>query len=413
LERAREGAAAAHPLVASKGLIARIALFGVAMLFPMGPRFGIGFGNLYLATLLTLIWIVAWGVFVFAGPRGGLVLGTNMQRAVFFYWAFLILEIVLFFSKLAEEQVYLLRGVQFLAYMALFITVSSLRLDAEVPKALARFSAVVLLVECIIAWSGRETQIHGFLAGTFDGEHNSFAAYVVLVISIAGAYAVIATKGIVRVGLILLVALGVASIAYSFSRSGYLAVVVCCLAFVHRVRGKKGLVLALGLLTIVLCIAAAIVPHEMRDRFGSILKAASGRELDISYSSRLLMWKDALEDLVRSGFLGVGIYSYYVLDNYFVRALAETGIAGFLLVVWATAAILLWLYRAADRETDLELKAIMIGLYTGTIGLLLVMNMAVDIFLVHRVMGIYWILLGTVVAATREPPMPRPLRRPT
>jgi O-antigen ligase len=141
-----------------------------------------------------------------------------------------------------------------------------------------------------------------------------------------------------------------------------------------------------------------LVRPEVRERFTSIVQVASGGGQDVSYNTRLALWRNAFDRLIETGFLGVGLYGFHYLDNYFVRALVETGPIGFVLFLWFLGTLLLWLWRRCDVTEDSETRAVSLGLYGATVGLLVVMNLASDQFLVHRVMGLYWLLLGVLVA---------------
>jgi O-Antigen ligase len=381
-----------------------VALLGLAFLFPMGPRFALGFGNLYLATALTLLWLALWSVFEFAGPRGGgLSLRLPAQRAILVYGLFLIVQLLVFFPRLIEDPAAPLRGIQFIAHMAIFTTVSSMRVPRDVPKLLARFTLLALLVECALAWSSRADQVHGFLTGTFDHQHSSFASYLVLVLPIVAAYLLAVKSQSLRLLLSLLLVFGVASLAFSFSRTAYVAAPVSFLVLMHAHGGRRALVGGVAFLIVAGAIAGSFANSELRDRFISILEATSGEKVDVSFGSRLSMWRGVLQDVVRTAFLGIGLFGYYVIDNFFMRSLGETGLIGLGLFLWVVVSILVWLRKAWRSELDGEMRALCVGLYAASFGLLIVMNLGGDMFLLHRVMGLYWLLLGSIVGASLPP----------
>jgi O-antigen ligase len=373
-------------------------LLALAVLFPLGPRFGTGVGNIYLATVLTLAWLAAWALFVFLGPRGGLSLATGPQRALLAYAGFLVFQVLLHLGGLLERPAFLFRAVQLVAYMGLFVTVASIRMGLGTIHRLVRLSLVVLLIECAIAWATRGSARHGFLAGTFDNEHNSFAAYLVLMVPLILALASFAQNGWSRTLLVLLCALGVVSVAFSLSRTAYLALPAALLAVIYRRWGKRAFLATLVSGIVIVVLAGLALPENVRERFSSILAIASGEEQDISFLTRLALWRGALEEFVRTGGIGVGIYGFQYLDSYFIRALVETGVLGFVLFLVLLVLSLRWLSRSYDRAGDPDTRSLALGLYGATIGLLVVANFATDTFLVHRVMGLYWVLFGSLVA---------------
>lgn len=376
-------------------------LFAFAILFPLGPRFETRLGNIYLATVAVLVWLAAWVVFVFAGPRGGLSVATPPQRALITYGGLLLLQILLHFGRLLERPAFLLRAVQLLAYMGLFATVSSLRIGTAVPGRLLRFSIAILAFECAVAYFSPARGPSGFLTGTFDGEHNSFGAYLLLMIPVVVAFLSHARSGWGRIAVVLLLAIGILSLAFTFSRTAYVAFPVAMIALIHRRWGGRAFFVSLLGVTGLVVAGAVMLPAGVRDRLVSIAEITTGESADISFMTRLALWRHAVEAFIETGFTGVGLYGFHYLDNYFVRALVETGVIGLALFLWLLVAIITWLAREYDKARDPDTRSLALGLYGATIGLMVVANAATDTFLVHRVMGLYWVLLGSLVAARR------------
>jgi len=375
----------------------------LVVVFPLGPRFALPVGNIYLGTMLTLAWLAGWFILVFAGPGGGLSLATAPQKAVFLYALFLVVQVVAHLGSLLENPSMLLRAVQLVAYMGLFVTISSMRPSARLPRLAMRLSFLALAAECAIAWIPSTQGPRGEHIGTFDYEHNSFGAFLLLTLCLLVGVFVAGPPRRWRVWTVILTAAALVALAFSLSRTVYIAFPVALLALVHRRWKLRGLLVA-GLTSAAIAgLAASVLPLGVVERASTIVGIATGEHRDISFTTRLVLWGNALDDLARTGFLGVGIYHYMTLDSYFIRALVETGPLGLLLYLWVLVAVLAWLWRAYDRETDPELRALAIGLYGATVGLLIVMNLSMDTLLLHRVMGVYWVLLGALVASRRSP----------
>ena len=241
----------------------------------------------------------------------------------------------------------------------------------------------------------------GFLTGTFDREHNHFAGYLLLMLSIVVAYSLHDGSGYRRGPLIALAVIASICLILSFSRAAYVATPIALIAILHRKLGARAALVAFGILASAVLLAGFVLPIEVVDRFTSIGEAATGESSDVSLLTRFALWDNAFSHLVRSGFLGVGPYSFHYIDNYYVRVFVETGPVGLFLFLSLLIALLAWLSRAHDRGVDPEMRAIALGLYGATIGLLVVMSFSTDVLLVHRVMGLYWVLLGAFVAASR------------
>ena len=381
--------------------LGEISIVLLALLFPLGARFATGVGNIYLATAMAMIWLAAWALFSFAGPRGGLLLSTWPQRALFAYAVFIVLQVLLHLGSLVDRPSFLLRSVQLVVYLALFSTISSLSVGRRALRLLIGLSLAVLAFECAITWLPGHTSPVGFLTGTFDREHSSFAGYLLLMLSIVVACYLHKGSGYHRGSLALLAAAGFICLILSFSRAAYVATPIALLAILHRRSGLRAALVAVGILAAAIVLAGLVLPFEVVERFGSILEAAKGETSDVSLLTRFALWENAFSHLVRSGFLGVGPYGFHYLDNYYVRVLVETGPVGLGLFVSLLIALLAWLSRAHERGVDPEMRAIALGLYGATVGLLVVMSLSTDVLLIHRVMGLYWVLLGAFMAASR------------
>jgi O-antigen ligase len=311
-----------------------------------------------------------------------------------------VFQVFLHLDRFMEEPGALLRTLQLGGYLALFITIASLRLDPRVAVAVARVSIILLPIECVMAWRNRALESYGFLCGTFDGEHNTFAAYLVLMVAMVTAYLQVAARRAVRLALVLLLILAGVSLAFSFSRAAYLAAPVAVLAVFHGSGGRRALLRGVAVIAAALAFAAMFAPADLADRFLSIWDALRSQRADISFGTRLAIWRAAVDDLVRTRFLGVGIIGENIIDNSFVRALVETGFVGLGVHLWLVFSAAAWLRRASRRTPVPEIRAIALGLYGATIALLIVMSLSCDTFLLHRVMGLFWTMFGAVVASS-------------
>lgn len=377
---------------------AEIVLGALAVLFPIGPRFQSGVGNIYIATLITLVWWGMWILLVFAGPRGGLSVTTLPQKLLIGFSLWFIIGFIFHIDVLFAHPENLLRPIQLLFNIGIFLSVSSLRLNPGVPRRLLRLSFLVLAVECALTWFVEGWAVRGFLTGSFDGQHNHFGGYLVLMLSLLLAAFAIAGTRFRRFVLCILIGATLACLAFTFSRTAYVAAPVAIVALVTRRWGRRGFAFSSVSVLCAVAIAAIIVPESVRDRFSSIVDVASGEHRDISFLARLDMWRDHLEKLSVIGSFGDYETGRVLADNGFVYVLVTTGPIGFLLFSAFIVSLSTWLWRVYPLQRNREVKALALGLFGATMSVLIVMNLASDTIVVHRVMGVFWLLLGCLVA---------------
>lgn len=119
------------------------------------------------------------------------------------------------------------------------------------------------------------------------------------------------------------------------------------------------------------------------------------------------LWPRAIEGFLMNPVLGSG---YATLtkdgvevfteadstDNNFLRTLGETGILG-VVTFYGCVLLVLWQCLRSLKSTDPLLKAVGIGLFGGTIGLLL-NAIYIDVFAASKVAQTYWLICGVFLA---------------
>jgi O-Antigen ligase len=208
--------------------------------------------------------------------------------------------------------------------------------------------------------------------------------------------------------------------AFSESRSSvvFLAVVIAIDVVVYR-RWK----VALALVPV-----AAAAPFLLRSKKMMLLTSAIGALLtnfnadavrqaiatDPSLALRMSNWKLAFAHWGARPFFGDGLGGYLAyarqydkpssIDGWYVRVLADTGVAGFVAFVLLVAALLWLLADAVERETDPLRRAIVYGAALA-VAAASISAALVDIFASYKIMGVFWMIVacGTRVAAERPP----------
>lgn len=174
--------------------------------------------------------------------------------------------------------------------------------------------------------------------------HNAEAAIFVLALAVMLAWLPRARRPAVRVAAAAAIAALALGIAYSFSRSGYLAALAVIVLFAARrsARGLVGAAVAVGCLV-------PVLPAAVTARLGSVWDSSG---LDPSSALRLDLWSSALRMFEAHPAFGVGYlnfsnqlpayytntgsYDTYVIQfslldfahNTYLTMLAETGLAG-------------------------------------------------------------------------------------
>lgn len=130
-------------------------------------------------------------------------------------------------------------------------------------------------------------------------------------------------------------------------------------------------------------------------------------ELAVEYSSAIrfrVEWPRSIRAFAKNPFLGTG-YSSVTLatDNDYLRALAETGLLGFIsfwLIFLEIGRRVILFFR---KEKDIFSKSIVIAIAGGAIGLF-ANAVFIDVFEASKVAFVFWMLMGILVGLMRLKP---------
>jgi O-antigen ligase len=233
------------------------------------------------------------------------------------------------------------------------------------------------------------------------GEPNTFAGYLILMMSLA--VALVIYSGSMRQRIALLVLLGLAGNAFllTLSRSGWISVFPALLiltVFMKKYRFQ--------MIVIVLTVAVAlpiIAPEKVRLRvretftpWKEYMIIGSKLGVDESTAARLDSWGKGMQRWSYRPIFGYGIPCGVFIDNQYMRVLNESGIVGMAVFIW----ILLTIFNItretylASGEDDFK-KAVSLGLFAGFIGLL-VLSSSASVFVLIRIMEPFWFLVAIV-----------------
>ena len=366
--------------------------------FPFGPRYAMPFGNLYLSTVVVGATL---GIWLFRNPflsRPFSIPRTPVFIALAALLTAMGLSAVRGVYHLLANPSELMRFIQFFLYSWLFVIVIQMKMTRNMIKAFLVLAVAVGVAEGalgVVQWF----RAPGFyLYGTFDNTHNNFAVYIVfMAILLLGVALESRRFRVLAVALAALVPL-VFSAVFSFSRGGYISIAVALpVFFVLPIPRSRKLILLAGSAVLGL-LAYYAVPVDLRLRAESILGNVMGTDVGISAASRFEMWKVSFQDFLRNPVFGRGTWSYGLRDNFYMKVLGEAGILGFGAFIVLIYTILKEEARALRTSVrDDFVRGMSMGLLPATVACLVIYNLTGDYVLVHRFMGVFWIVLALIL----------------
>ena len=373
----------------------RLVLPLLVFLFPLGPRFAMGFGNLYLSTAVLIIVYAAWFWRSSFLARPWSFRTNPVVIAIAIFLGVLVVSALQNLSFLISNRTALLRFVQLFLYAGFFGVVLSMTLSRRAIKVYMVLVIAAGIVEMAVALVRWHPSSAIFVNGTFEGGHSDFAVYAIMIaMLLAGVLLHARTRGLALAagaGLVLTLV----AIVFSFSRGGYASLgvgLVCTLAMPAPRRRRIAFAAVLGIAgSILLLFGPALVFRSLKD----VMTTLTVKTFSISFVRRLGMWKEALLDLAKNPILGRGTWSYVLRDNFYMKVLGEAGIAGLVAFIGLLATLIRQEWRAIKAcPDDGFMRGMVTGLLPATVACLVIFEMSGDYFLNHRFMGGFWMVLA-------------------
>jgi putative inorganic carbon (hco3(-)) transporter len=205
-----------------------------------------------------------------------------------------------------------------------------------------------------------------------------------------------------------LVALTIFATMYTFSRGGYLAVLVG--VFLLGVFKDRKLLVLLG---VFLFTWQALVPVSVRQRV--TMTQDSNGQLEASAQERVNLWQDAVDSIESSPVVGAGFgtfqYGHHVdnlkdTHNLYVKVMVETGIIGLIIVLILLQQFLAAAYRLFKQATDPLYRGLGLGLFLAICSCI-VTNLFGDRWTYLEITAPLWVLAAAAIRAnefaTSEP----------
>lgn len=193
------------------------------------------------------------------------------------------------------------------------------------------------------------------------------------------------------------IALTFLCLGVSFSRGGYLGLVMG-LFFLGLVKERKWLVVIL----ILLSSWQAILPSGVKDR---ITMSYRGGELDESAQERIMLWEDATQLIKENPIMGTGFVTYRYLGrtiysdthNYYMKAAVEMGAIGLFLLFAIQFSIFRYGWRLfIQAKNDKFLSSLGLAM-AALLVTSAVVNFFGDRWTYHQISGYTWTFLALVV----------------
>ncbi|MFH1367763.1 MAG: hypothetical protein ABII64_01425 [Elusimicrobiota bacterium] len=138
-------------------------------------------------------------------------------------------------------------------------------------------------------------------------------------------------------------------------------------------------------------------------RLSSYQLGAYNVEVEQSAAARFNNWKKAANVwLVRKPFIGHGVSGVGLVDTQYPLLIGEIGILGFLAFFYVIGKIFWFSFKSLKNAASSRIdKTLALGLITALIGLL-VQGIAVNTFIIVRIMEPFWFLTALVVGVPKE-----------
>jgi putative inorganic carbon (HCO3(-)) transporter len=227
---------------------------------------------------------------------------------------------------------------------------------------------------------------------------NGLAAFGAQATALLLALAAFERKVLLSIGYRALAVFTIICVMYSFSRGGYLAVLVGCV-FIGVVRQRSLLILLL----VFAWAGTSLVPKVVQQRVSMTYDEQSG-SLDHSANTRLTLWEDAMQVFHTNPVIGTGFDTYAYLHrvgdyqdthNFFLKVLFETGIVGMVIFLWLLAKAFGTGFALFRHAKDPFLASLGLGLAAWVV-CSIVANCFGDRWTYVQVNGYMWVLGGLV-----------------
>lgn len=290
-------------------------------------------------------------------------------------------------------------------YMIFVLVGNAIRSMKQVRQQIYLFFAVAMVVAIYGMYSrffsGMERVSAPFEQG--GTEPNTLGGYLVLVMCIAGGLYSQAKLKRQRIILLALIVTAFLPFLFTLSRASYLAFIAGTLTLGISARHYT----SVAAVALILVLSPYIMPDDVQDRVNYTFQRGDGTDVtvagyetgvqvDKSTGERLYVWKKVWYNLHVWPWMGGGVSWDRVLDSQYARVLIETGVIGCVAFVYLQLRLLKTTREAYRFAGNWFGKGISIGIFAGTIALV-IHSLGTVSFIIVRVMEPYWFLVALAV----------------
>lgn len=292
-------------------------------------------------------------------------------------------------------------------FLIYFLVANNLKTRTQVRN----FTVALLLVCLIVSLIGiAQAPSAGRASAPFEAssegpratntEPNSFGGYLVLMLALTLGLLVTQESKRVKLALSFLAVIILITLALTFSRSSYLALIPLYFSLLFFSKRRTGVLIG-GLLLV--GVFALTAPKAVWDRIESTYSAPEGEvvagrlRLDPSTTARLFSWEYVLMDgFPQRPILGWGITGYRFMDAQYPRTLVETGAFGLAMFLWLVISVFRFARRHYQQAKDPLMKGVSLGFLLGHIAIL-THAIGANSYIIVRIMEPYWFLAAIVM----------------
>lgn len=293
--------------------------------------------------------------------------------------------------------------IKYIEYFMLFFMVSNNLKTVRQAKKFIFFLFLTCFITCIYA--GAQISAGERVSAPFEmtpgGEPNTFAGYLILMMSLAAAFIIYPGSAKQRFLLIGLMCFAGVAFLMTLSRSGWISFFPAILTFVVLSKEARAPLIVLVLLAAF--ILPVVAPEKVQQRVAETFTPfrefnLMGRRLglDESTTARIDSWGIGFRRWMQKPVFGYGIPAGAVIDNQYTRVLNETGAIGFAVFLWLLLTVLSVTWKTfVTMYDDRFARAVSLGLLAGYVGILLLSSSAAA-FIIIRIMEPFWFLVAIV-----------------
>ena len=294
--------------------------------------------------------------------------------------------------------------IKYVEYFIIFFMVSN---NIRDEKQVKMFTHIMIATSVIVCFYGLYSyfRLHIRASAPFEGpegEANTLAGYLIILMSLVIAHITSATSQRIRFIMAGILGLQVITILYTLSRTGWLGAIPTIIILIVMIKKGKGILLFF--LALALLISPLVIPKIVHARIketftGSETVTFAGHKfhLDDSTTARFKSARRSIERWLKSPIIGEGVTSAgAVSDVQYTRILCEVGLVGLSIFIW----IIVTLFQAGFNTYRYpgisvfgkNISAAFIASLTG----LLVMGVSSEVFIIIRIMEPFWFIAAVV-----------------